>query len=354
MTHYEQRLEQDLQSIRSQVDSLGQGVEEALERAVRALLTRDEKLAYETILRDQILNRKVRDLDRACHHFVARHLPSAGHLRLISSVLRLTIALERIGDYAVTICRESVQMSQLPPAPVLRDLELLAEEARRALRQALEAFSTLNPELARGTHAMVALASAAYDKAFADLLEEGGTTKVRVRELFSLLVIFNRLGRVCDQAKNVCEEAIFAVTGQTKEPRHFKILFVEPADSWLARMAVAIARKAYPEGASFFAAALQTPAPVDPKVVEFMDMKGHSMSGIEVQLLPQAAPTDDFDLLVTLGEVRREDFPFIPYHVVFQSWPVEPGGTDQESLERIYRDLAGRLRDLMDILRGSA
>lgn len=353
MTHYEQRLEQDLQAIRSAVDSLGKGVEEALERAVRALLTRDEKLAYETILRDQILNRKVRDLDRACHHFVARHLPSAGHLRLISSVLRLAIALERIGDYAVTICRESVQMSQLPPAPVVRDLELLAEEARRALGQSLQSFSTLNPELARGTHAMVAVSSAAYDKAFADLLEEGRSAQVKVRDLFSMLVIFNRLGRVCDQAKNICEEAIFAATGQTKEPRHFKILFLEPPGSCVARMAVAIGRKAFPEGASFSAATLEPPAPLDPKVVEFMDLKGHSLSGIEVRRLSETAPAD-FDLLVTLGAVRREDLPAVPYHVVIQSWPVQLGGTDPESLEQVYRDLAVRLRDLMEVLRGSA
>jgi phosphate transport system protein len=353
MTHYEQRLEQDLQAIRSAVDSLGKGVEEALERAVRAFLTRDEKLAYETILRDQILNRKVRDLDRACHHFVARHLPSAGHLRFISSVLRLAIALERIGDYSVTICRESVQMSQLPPAPVVRDLELLAEEARRALRQSLQAFSTLNPELARGTHAMVAVSSAAYDKAFADLLEEGRSAQVKVRELFSMLVIFNRLGRVCDQAKNICEEAIFAATGQTKEPRHFKILFLEPPGSWIARMAVAIGRKAFPEGASFSAATLEPAVPVDPKVVEFMDLKGHSLPGIETHRLSETAPAD-IDLLVALGGVRREDLPAIPYHVVFQSWPVQLGGTDPESLERVYRDLAVRLRDLMEVLRGSA
>ena len=56
----------------------------------RALLTLDRDLAYATVLGDKPINREIRELDRLCHAFVARHLPSAGHLRFVSSVLRLT------------------------------------------------------------------------------------------------------------------------------------------------------------------------------------------------------------------------------------------------------------------------
>ena len=70
---------------------------------MHALLTRDRELAAEVILGDLPINREVRAIDALCHAFVARHLPSAGHLRFVSSVLRLNVELERIGDYAVTI-----------------------------------------------------------------------------------------------------------------------------------------------------------------------------------------------------------------------------------------------------------
>jgi phosphate transport system protein len=356
MTHYEYRLEQDLQTIRTMVDRLGTGVEEALQRAVQSLLNQDRTRAYETILRDQILNRQVRDLDRACHSFVARHLPSAGHLRFISSVLRLTIALERIGDYAVTLCREAVQISGSLPGPVVRDLELFSGESQRALHQSLEAFGTLNHELAKGTHAMVAVAAAAYEKAFADLLEEGQAQSVGVRDLFSLLVVINRFGRVCDQAKNICEEAIFAATGQTKKPRHFRILFLEPEASYKALMAVAIGRKAYPEGATFSAGALQGEGLPDASMVEFMDLKGHELSGIPVSEVSDASSFSEFDLVIGLGDLDRRRLPSLPYHLVLLNWPVpgDPSSRQMDNLEEVYRDLAVRLRDLMEILRGSA
>ena len=114
MTHYEERLEQDLAAIRERVRDITQRVDVALAHATKALITGDRGLANETILGDLVINRRVRKLDGRCHAFVARHLPSAGHLRFVSAVMRLSIALERIGDYAVVIARELGQLDQEP------------------------------------------------------------------------------------------------------------------------------------------------------------------------------------------------------------------------------------------------
>ena len=114
MSHYERRLEKDLKQIRKGVRNLAKQVGTALKNAIDALLSGDEDKAYSTVLGDTRINRVSREIDRLCHAFIARHLPSAGHLRLISSVLRSNIALERIGDYAVNISRESRQLSHPP------------------------------------------------------------------------------------------------------------------------------------------------------------------------------------------------------------------------------------------------
>ncbi len=115
VTHYEERLERDLGEIRSRVRAVGDLVEEQVRDAIQALLTMDPDLANQVILKDRIVNRETRDLDRLCHGFVVRHLPVAHHLRYVSAVLRMDVALERVGDYAVTICRHSIRCSTLPP-----------------------------------------------------------------------------------------------------------------------------------------------------------------------------------------------------------------------------------------------
>ena len=88
MSHYEERLEQDLGKIREQIAAMAGKVEEGLKNAVRALQTGDCKLASTVILADHPINRSMREIDRLCHAFIAVHLPSAGHLRLLSSAVR--------------------------------------------------------------------------------------------------------------------------------------------------------------------------------------------------------------------------------------------------------------------------
>ena len=130
-SHYEERLQRDLDWIQDLVGVVGNRLVQTIQDAATAVLTCDNQLAAQTIIGDYTINRQTRELDRLCHAFVARHLPSAGHLRYVSSVLRLNIALERIGDYGATISRTAVQLSEPPPSAVSRDIEMMAEQSRR-------------------------------------------------------------------------------------------------------------------------------------------------------------------------------------------------------------------------------
>ena len=114
MKHYEKRLEQDEQDIRDNTAAIAAMVGEALKNAVHAVRTGNKKLANLTVLGDGEINRAVREVDRDCHRFIVRHLPSAGHLRLMSATIRAVIALERIGDYAVSISRVATRLSSPP------------------------------------------------------------------------------------------------------------------------------------------------------------------------------------------------------------------------------------------------
>ena len=89
MTHYEARLQRDLDAIRERTRAIGEMVKTALADSLRALRERDHELASRTILGDFPINRAILELDHLCHVFVARHLPAAGVLRYVSSILRV-------------------------------------------------------------------------------------------------------------------------------------------------------------------------------------------------------------------------------------------------------------------------
>ncbi len=126
MSHYEERMQRDLDEIRDRVAEIGSQVETAVRSAVEALLSRDVAAAAEIVLADHSINRATREVDALCHVFVARHLPSAGVLRTISSVLRLTVGLERVGDYAVTIGRETAQLDSAVPETIAKDAQMIS------------------------------------------------------------------------------------------------------------------------------------------------------------------------------------------------------------------------------------
>jgi phosphate transport system protein len=349
VTHYEERLQHDLDDIRERVREVGAEVEQAVENAVKALLAHDCKLASAIILGDLPINRAIRALDRQCHAFVARHLPSAGHLRFVSSVLRLNVALERIGDYAVNISRETVQLSSAPPREVALDVEEYANHARGVLAESLRAFHEGNAEMARGTK-RVASATNLFPRAFADLIQLGEGAARPLRDLFALFVVFNALDRVADQAKNICEETVFTVTGETKEPKVYNVLFVDERNDCHSQMAAAIARKTFPQSGRYASAGWQPADKLDPTCREFMDRHGLDLREAQPTLLDGShAALSEYNVIVCLAPGGREHITELPFQTVLLEWDLAAGGHAE-----IYKDISNRLRELMVTLRGES
>jgi phosphate transport system protein len=349
--HYEERFEKDLQDIKNAVQRVGKDVEASLLDAVTALANHDCDLAYRTILKDQAVNRQIEAVDQKCYVFVVRHLPSAGPLRFISAVLRSAVSIERIGDYAVTICRETARLREPPPAGLLSDLNLLIEEARVALHQCLEAFATSNSELARSTKTILSDVGHTFDRIFEDLVRESDRASRPVQDLFALLVVFNRLSRVCDQAKNICEETVFIATGEAKGPKVFRILFVDERNDALSQLAAALATRDHPLGASFYSAGWSPAEQVREDVRQFLKDRDCSL----VTPVPTALNLDleslsRYDIVITL-EGGDTVFDRFPYHTVWLRWSLPTGVSDQD-IETVASWLIGQTEELMLVLRG--
>ena len=357
MSHYELRLQRDLDDIHARFGKIAAEVETAIADALHTVLTCDEDLAYRTILNDERINRRVRELDRLCHKFVAVHLPSAGPLRRMSSVIRTNIQLERLGDYAVIICREAVQLSRPPEGLIARELEMTSTDARRTLHQAICAFVEENGEVARATMHLADTVEHTMDAIYEALLGPGSSEETRDR--IALFVVFNMLKRVWDQAKNICEETVFAIYGEQKSPRVHNILFVDRDNGCASQMAEAIARKTYGEHARFRSAGQDPAAALDSRMVTFMERHGFDMSAMAPRAVAgELAHLDRYYLVVSLDGPVRSCVPRVPFHTSALAWDVgsvgaETGDEDAApQFETIYRDLAVRIDDLMQVLAG--
>lgn len=359
VSHYEERLERDLQIVRSRLKGVSDLVEDQVRDAVQALLTKDGALANRVILQDRIINRETRALDQLCHGFVVRHLPVAHHLRFISAVLRMDVALERIGDYAVTMCRHSLRVSSPPQPDIARNIELIAQQSRGSLAEALKAFNGEDADAARKTLGLTRPVDTTHDKAFEDLVALGETRDEPVRDLFGYLRSLYVLLRVADQAENIAQETLFAVFGETKNPKTYRILFVDRGNDCRSQVAEAYARKAFAECGDFRSGGWDPADSIRPEVRPFFEAHGLDLEGLEPKPVPDLmAEPRHFHVVIGLDEKALDMVGEIPYKTVFLDWDLGPcpfGEGDpnaQERLEAIYREIATRLRDLMEILRG--
>ncbi|MCP5406329.1 MAG: hypothetical protein H6963_01715 [Chromatiaceae bacterium] len=354
MSHLEQRLNNDLENIRAKVAAQAVLVETALRNAVQAFQTGNHTLAHTTVLNDHPINRNMRAIDRLCHSFIAVHLPSAGHLRLISAVIRVNIELERIGDYAVTIAREAIQLTSPPTGEIGRELERLSGETFMMLKQSIKAFNELNPEIARSTMLIADQMEHNLDMVYAQMMSSDQHHVVK--DTFATFVVFTQLKRSADQAKNLCEETVFAATGDQKAPKVYKILFVDESNSVASQMAEAIARNNYPKSALYTSAGKNPAADINPGLRQFLEMRLARFEGSTTSIA-QISPNKlaDQTLVVSLQGPVSDYFPKLPFHTAALEWNIPNIGSaplEDNDMESLYREIALRISDLMNIMHG--
>ena len=347
MSHLEERMEADLNYVRNWLWKIGDDVEAALRNAKTTLILREAKLAYEVVLGDHPINRNSRECDRLCHTFIARYLPGAGALREMASTTRVNVILERIGDYAVTICREAMQLEAPLPEKFSVRIDTLADDSIDILSGARSAFREGNAEraiaLMDAVKRMEGRMDGFYDELFAEDDRMDATT------MMVIFAVFNIFKRVGDQAKNICDQTVFAVHGVKKLPKTYRILFLDQPGSGLAQLATAIGRKNFPEIANFSSATPGVRETASPELLEFLHETGLPEESLQSEPL-EALEHDlsDYIVIVSLNGPMSGYIRKMPFHTSALEWTL-PEGTDRADQ---YRQLRTHISDLLGLLAG--
>ena len=347
MSHLEERMEADLNAIRDWVWKIGDDVENALREAKKTLVLRDPQLAYDIILGDHPINRASRRCDRMCHRFIARYLPGAGALREMASTIRINVILERIGDYAVTICRESLQLDKPLPDKFEQRIDDATDTAIEILHDSRKAFRDGNAERAIALMQAAKRLDARMDSFYDDLFEKDpDLNRANRMVIFGILAMLKRVG---DQSKNICDQTVFAVRGIDKLPKVYKILFLDRAGSHLAQLATAIGRHNYPHTVEFTAAVPGAGQSPGDALREFLAATGLPEDDLETEPL-EALEHDfgNFELIIALNGSYSDYIEKVPFHTSALNWAMPPG----DDFTAQYRDLRERIGDLVELLAG--
>lgn len=353
--HLEAQLQHDIDIIRAKVVEMAYLDERALTRSLQAFLKMDRQLAYSVILRDQYVDELETELDRRCLEFILRHQPAASHLRFVYAASKIVKELERVGDYAESICRQVLSLSAMELDIPTSGFAELANQAIPMLHNAIRAFVEKNPDLAQTTKANEKAVRQLRDSLDASLMSWRQQGRIPEEALTLLTTIARRFERVMEQATNICEEAIYFATGQYLKHtarEGFNILFLDEANTCVSQLAEGIARShGYPK--LTFESAGVTAGTLDPQSIRFMESKGIDLGSNASKSVGQLEQLEQTQVVVALAPDAEKAFPLFPTRTLKLSWIISDpskvhGDPDQvrTAFQRTFADLDHHIRDL--------
>ncbi len=220
--HTDRHYDAELKDLNLKILEMGGLVEKQIEHAIRGLVERDDDLARATIERDHIVNRMDVEIDDLCIRLLALHQPAAKDLRLITTGLKITTDLERIGDIAVNLCERAIELNKEPQLKPFIDIPRMAQVAQTMLRQSLDAFVREDVDLALRVCRDDDVIDQLTQQLFRELMSYMVEAPQTITRATRLLFIAKYLERIADHATNIAEMVVFTVKG--KSIRHLDVV----------------------------------------------------------------------------------------------------------------------------------
>lgn len=188
--------------------------------AMQSLLRRDLVLARSVCDGDAAINELRYEIEETVLNLIALQQPVAGDLRELISLNAIASNLERIADHAEGIARIAIFLEDNPIAATEPDLWRMSDLVREMLRNATRSFLDRDEALARSTCDQDDEVDALYTDLHRRLIERLaalGSDAADFDAVTHVLWCSHNLERIGDRATNICERAIFLVTGNFEE-----------------------------------------------------------------------------------------------------------------------------------------
>ena len=141
--------DQDLAKIKAQVLSMGEAVNQQIQKATEALANFDAEAVDLLITTDRRINGMHKNIHSRAESLIARRQPMALDLRQALAPVNIAGELERIGDHAKSTAKRSRKLVDGPSGAAA--MEIIAEMStltQSMLRQVLSAYYNVDIDLA--------------------------------------------------------------------------------------------------------------------------------------------------------------------------------------------------------------
>ncbi|HEX7898807.1 MAG TPA: phosphate signaling complex protein PhoU [Planctomycetota bacterium] len=212
--------EEQLAELKNRLVQMGTLAEAMIEKAIKALLERTGARHADVFASEKQVNDLHIEIDERVINILALQHPVAADLRWAVMSSKIAGELERIGDQAVNICQYNEELVKHPSLKPMIDLPMMADIARRMLRESLDAFVRQDAALAQKVLDTDDEVDAFKDQIFRELLTYMMADPGTIQRALELILVSRSLERVGDHATNIAEEVIYAVQGRDVRHHH--------------------------------------------------------------------------------------------------------------------------------------
>jgi phosphate transport system protein len=215
MSKTERPFDEELKVLKEKLLEMASRTEEQIALTIQALKDREEALACRVLEREEAINLLDIDIDGMGLRLLALRQPMAADLRFITSAMKISGDLERIGDLAVNIAERTLDLLKVPQLKPLIDIPLMAQIAQEMVRDAIRAFIEGDDRLAREVCERDDEIDQLNAQVFRELLTYMMQDPSAISRAVDLILVGRHLERIADHATNIGEDVIYMVKGKT-------------------------------------------------------------------------------------------------------------------------------------------
>jgi phosphate transport system protein len=193
-------------------------VEASLNRALRALLERNQQLASEVFLTEPRVNEMEIVIDEHAIRMLRQGELLDSEVRLIVAALKINNDLERMGDLAVNLSERAISLAAVGELETPAELEPMTTAVRAMVSKCLGALIYQNVELATQVLESDDIIDRYRDRIFEGLLAGISQNPSLAAPNLHFVLASRHLERIADHATNIAEDVLFWVRGL--EVRH--------------------------------------------------------------------------------------------------------------------------------------
>ncbi|KAA3647744.1 MAG: phosphate transport system regulatory protein PhoU [Chloroflexi bacterium] len=209
--------DRNIQQLLDEVVMLGSMVEQAIMQSVESLMKRDLAASELIYKADERINEKRFALEGETIALIATQQPTARDLRVLAAVFEVLTELERMGDYAKGIARINIMVGEETTLKPSKHFPEMARITAEMLHKALGAFVEGNEEVAREIPDEDDKVDDLYNWVYRDLIDLMISDPSIVTKANNMLWVAHNLERTADRVTNICERALYVVTGELSE-----------------------------------------------------------------------------------------------------------------------------------------